>query len=89
MVPFSYCFGLKISSFFKGRKKTSPCNRVTKNSSRKEKNALQKKNTGINTADKRSTGCCCFHTKALLQVRPCVNAEVAQRTEIDRPLRVA
>ena len=76
----------KNSPFFEGRKKTSPCNRVTKKQLKKRKKYLTKKRTpGINTADKqldkRSTGCCCSHTKALLKVRPCVNAEDAQRTQ--------
>ena len=41
--------------------------RVIKNGSRKEKMSYKKRTSGINTADKRSAGCCCSHTKAHLQ----------------------
>ena len=43
--------------------------RVIKNGSRKEKMSYKKRTSGINTADKRSAGCCCSHTKAHLQER--------------------
>ena len=59
--------------------------RVIKNGSRKEKMSYKKRTPGINTADKRSAGCCCSHSKAHLQERRSCTKDI----EIDRPLRVA